>query len=108
MTKTDKIADAVIWLFNLLTFLVAVLGLFGLCYSFYGDWEMFKGFGDVLFSTALFVVSGGIAWKTGRWLFSKPDQIYVPGLLAFWVFLIFIYLMLLAIGIGRAGAGLSG
>ena len=106
MSKSYKIVDKVTWLFNLLTFLVATIELYELCHAFYKDREMSKGVGDIFFVTVLLDFSAGIVWTTGRWLFSKPGQIFVPGLLVFWVFLIYSLCVLAVSGMGAGpGAG---
>lgn len=108
MVNTDKIVDAVIWLFNLLTFLAAVLVFLLLCHVCYENWKLFNSIGIALFITLLLLVNIGVIWKTRQWVFSKTEQIYVPGLLSFWVFLVITYLVTFGIGIASAGYMLSG
>jgi hypothetical protein len=108
MSLSDKIVDVVLRLFNLLTFLLAVLAFFGFCQMLYLDQAGAKNAGDFIFVALLFVINGGIVWKTGSWLIAKPSQIYVPGLLVFWLFLFFILMMVALSGWAGAGPGAGG
>jgi hypothetical protein len=103
MNSAKQNIDAFAWLFNLLTF----FGLFGQIHFFWEDRELFKGIGDVVFGFGLFVINGGIVWKTGKWLFFSPRQIDWLLLLFFWVPLTLILLILFGFAMGSAGLGWS-
>lgn len=84
--------DILIRLLNLLTFLVAALCFAALCYTFfYCDMQPFKRFSDILFVVVMLSIAGGISWKTGTWAFAKTAQINGWALLAFWLWLSFLY-----------------
>lgn len=105
MSVSDKIVDTVIGGFNLLTFLAATIELLAMCDAFYKGHVMVKGIGDLVFVALIYVVSVGIVWKTGQWLFAKRSEIYVPGLLAAWVYLVLIFPLVIIFGMGGPHLG---
>jgi len=107
MIHTDKIVDAVIRLFNLLTFLAATFSFCVWCQVYYSSAHSFNGYGDHIMLAIVLVINGGIVWRTGRWLFAKTEKIYVPYLLIFWLILVFLYLLVLVFAMGSMGMGSS-
>ncbi len=97
--KLDRILKFV----NLLTFLTAVTGIYGVNYSFRSEREIFQRIGDILFIIFLYTILGGITWQTGKWLFKKNCQIKGWALVAFWVWLFFIYAIMFSVGLSSIG-----
>ncbi len=95
--------DMVIRLFNLLTFVAAVLALFGLCYTIWLDREGFTIWELVFLAVIFLGMTGPIIWQTGKWIASGPQKISVVWLVAFWLWLMVIYAMILVGGMARIG-----
>jgi hypothetical protein len=107
MINSDKIVDAVIRVFNLLTFLAAAFSFCAWYQVYYRSAESFKGYGDHIMLAVVLVINGGIIWKTAGWLFAKTEKIYVPYLLIFWFILVFLYLLVVVFAMGSMGIGSS-
>lgn len=107
MKWLNQIIGAIVWLFKVLLLVLAGFALYSLCWESWHDRELCKNWGDVLFMFVLLAVNGFIVWQTAKWTFFKPQETNGSWLLLFWLGLIFIYLMLLGIGLGRMGLGSS-
>lgn len=108
MSGSNKIVNATVRLFNLLTFLAAIWVFFGYCQIINRELAAAKKAGDLILLTLMFAINAGIVWKTGHWLTSKAQQIFVPALLVFWMLLFFIYMLVELSGWAGAGPGSGG
>lgn len=107
MISANQVGKALLWSLNFLAFLLSVSGFYGLCQSLREDLDMFKSAGDVAFGIVLLGMNVGIICGTGRNLLFKSRKIDGLWLLFSWIGLIFIYLMLFMIEVGKMGFGSS-